>query len=269
MKPVPQQSLDDILFENRNKEYGSYKLRKLYVIRLLLSFAISAVVIILLTLGYFFYLNVDRNDSVYLYSSSNPYLKSTEGSLLDPDELAAYMSRPGPTDVPVKDLQQMQRIDPLHNFTVTEKIAPDSFTKTYQEKEPVIQGSMGIGTSTDSSVFGGFLLGEGEGTGMSGNLDKFPEFPGGPDAVRRYIEMTVNYPLQAQKQKIHGRVIISFDVNKSGLVDNIKVEKSINPMLDAEAVKAVRNMPRWKPGVRHGKPVIVKFVIPVNFMPLT
>ena len=104
---------------------------------------------------------------------------------------------------------------------------------------------------------------------MGGGLDKFPEFPGGTEAVRKYIELTVKYPIQAQKQKIHGKVIISFDVNKLGEVDNIKVENSINPILDAEAVKAVQSMPRWKPGMRHGKPVIVKFVIPVNFMPLS
>lgn len=269
MKPVPDQSLDDILFENRNKEYGSYLLRKRYLGRLFLSFGISVITLFLLILGYFLYINTDRDDVVYIYSSSNPYLKSTEGSLLDPEELAAYMSRDGAPEDPVNDLQELEQIDPLHNFKIAENITPDTFVKTYEKEDPVEPGSMGMGTSTDSSVFGGFLLGEGIGSGSSGNLDKFPEFPGGPDAVRRYIEMSVIYPAQAQKQKIHGRVIISFDVNKSGEVDNIKVERSINPLLDAEAVKAVRNMPRWKPGVRHGKPVIVKFVIPVNFMPLS
>ena len=100
-------------------------------------------------------------------------------------------------------------------------------------------------------------------------MDKFPEFPGGTDAVRRYIELTVTYPLQAIKQKLNGVVIVSFDVNRQGTVDNIKVERGVHPMLDKEAIKAVESMPRWKPGVRHGKPVIVKFVIPVRFMPVS
>jgi len=81
--------------------------------------------------------------------------------------------------------------------------------------------------------------------------------------------LNVKYPTQAIKQKIHGVVLISFDVNKLGAVDNIKVERSVNPMVDAEAVKAIQNMPRWKPGMRHGRPVIVKFLIPINFMPLS
>ena len=77
------------------------------------------------------------------------------------------------------------------------------------------------------------------------------------------------YPLKAIKQKINGVVILSFDVNKQGEVDNIQVERGVNPMLDSEAIKAVSNMPRWKPGIRHGRPVVVKFVIPVRFMPIS
>ena len=73
---------------------------------------------------------------------------------------------------------------------------------------------------------------------------------------------------QANKQKINGVVLLSFDVNRQGEIDNIQVERSVNPMLDQEAVKAIKNMPRWKPGLRHGRPVIVKFVIPVRFMPV-
>jgi TonB family protein len=79
----------------------------------------------------------------------------------------------------------------------------------------------------------------------------------------------VTYPLQAIKQKLNGVVIVSFDVNRQGTVDNIKVERGVHPMLDKEAIKAVESMPLWKPGVRHGKPVIVKFVIPVRFMPVS
>ena len=77
------------------------------------------------------------------------------------------------------------------------------------------------------------------------------------------------YPPQAIKQKIHGIVLISFEVNRMGLVDNIKIERSINPLVDAEAVKAIKAMPRWKPGMRHGRPIPVKFVVPVNFMPMS
>ncbi len=263
-----QELLDDILFEKRNKEYGSYKLRKGYFSRLAISFIISLTIVLLFILAYFFFLNTGGDSSVYLYSSSNPGLKSTQGSLMDPADLAALMAQQEKpqekVDQPVKKPRDM-----LHDFAMTEKPSPDTFMEKEEQEEPEAAESGGLSPTNDSTIFGGYLLGSGEeGSGGSG-LDKFPEFPGGTDAVRRYIELTVIYPLQAIKQKLNGVVIVSFDVNRQGTVDNIKVERGVHPMLDKEAIKAVESMPRWKPGVRHGKPVIVKFVIPVRFMPVS
>jgi protein TonB len=263
------QSLDDIIFENRNKEYGSYRLRKRYFLWLGLSFFISLTFLTLCTVAYFYYLHSDRNGKVYLYGLPNPYLKSTEASILDPAELGSLISNLEIPENSKTENQITKEIDILHNFKVTEEATVDTFKPKTEEKLSSVESNIGLDMSTDSSVFGGYLLGEGQGQGTGSGLDRFPEFPGGTEAVRKYIELTVKYPIQAQKQKIHGRVIISFDVNKQGEVDNIKVENSIDPLLDAEAVKAVQSMPRWKPGMRHGKPVIVKFVIPVNFMPLS
>jgi periplasmic protein TonB len=262
------QSLDDILFEDRNKEYGSYHLRNRYFRRLILSFLISIASMLMLVLGYFWYLNTDNNETVYLFPSSYPNLKSTQGSIMDPKDLAAYLKNPESPKLPEAIQPKIKSSDILHNFKVTDKASPDTIRQPVEE-EPQNAGGTGMGMESDSTVFGGYLLGEGEGGGIGNSLDKFPEFPGGPDGVRRYIEMSVIYPIQAIKQKINGVVIISFDVNKQGNIDNIQVERGVNPMLDKEAIKAVKDMPRWKPGIRHGKPVIVKFVIPVRFMPIS
>ena len=202
MKPVLQQSLDDILFENRNKVYGSYWLRKRYFFRLALSFVISVTFLTICTFGYFLYLNSDGDGAVYSYASPNPYLKSTEGNLLDPAELGSYLNNPEPPNSPETKIQNLKKIDVLHNFTVAEEVSVDTFRQTAEEDESSTSNNMSLGISTDSSVFGGFLLGEGEGQGMGSDLDKFPEFPGGTEAVRKYIELTVNYPFQAQKQKL-------------------------------------------------------------------
>lgn len=260
--------LDDILFEKRNKEYGSYKLRKGYFKRLAISFAISLTIVFLFLLAYFYFLNTGGDSSVYLYSSSNPGLKSTQGSLMDPADLASMMARQDKPEQQVDQPVNKPR-DVLHNFVVSDKPNPDTFIQKEEPEEPVSAESDGASLTNDSTIFGGYLLGPGEEGGAGSGLDKFPEFPGGTDAVRRYIELTVTYPLQAIKQKLNGVVIVSFDVNRQGAVDNIRVERGVHPMLDKEAIKAVESMPRWKPGVRHGKPVIVKFVIPVRFMPVS
>jgi protein TonB len=263
-----QQSLDDILFEKRNKEYGSYRLRKKYVERLAISFSIAIAGVFLFFLGYFYFLNTGGDSTVYLYSSSNPSLKSTPGSLMDPADLAALTSQQDkPEEKVVKEVTKPKDI--LHNFKVSDKPDADTFKPKEEPEETQSMQNSGNAAITDSTIFGGYLLGNGEEGGGGSGLDKFPEFPGGTDAVRRYIELTVIYPLQAIKQKLNGVVIVSFDVNRQGTVDNIKVERGVHPMLDKEAIKAVESMPRWKPGVRHGKPVIVKFVIPVRFMPVS
>jgi len=261
-------SIDDIVFENRNKEYGSYNLRKRYYKRIFISFLISVSFMLILSLGYFWYLNSDSDEKVYLYPSAYPNLKSTQGSLLKPEELSAYIKSQETTSRTEEDQPNPEKTGKLHNFTVVEKAEADTLIQPEQDDPETAEGT-GMGMESDSAIFGGYLLGEGEGGGIGNSLDKFPEFPGGPDGVRRYIELTVIYPVQAIKKKINGVVIISFNINKQGEVDNIQVERGVNPMLDTEAIKAVRNMPRWKPGMRHGKPVVVKFVIPVRFMPIS
>jgi len=269
MKWITEKTIDDILFENRNKEYGSYKLRKQYYLRLAISFVVSLSAFLLLALSYFWFVNSAGDETVYFFPSYGSNLKSTQGSLLDQAQLKAYLNAAASSNEQKPNPQKEQKTDALHDFQVTEKPVTDTFILPDEENEAPPDYGTGLGVSNDSTVFGGFLLGEGEGGGSGGNLDRFPVFPGGLDAVRRYIELNVNYPVQAIKQKIHGVVLISFDVNKLGVVDNIKVERGVNPMIDAEAIKAVQNMPRWKPGMRHGRPVIVKFVIPINFMPLS
>jgi len=257
-----QDLLNEILFEKRNKEYGSYQLRKNYLKRLGLSLGISLGFVSLLILGYFIYLNTGGNNTVYPYTTSFSGLKTTETSVLDPTDLAALLSQQNDPDL-TPDEDQKKPADVLHNFEVNDNPKPDTFVPPLEE---IPENSGGGSIAQDSAIFGGFLSGSGEGMGSGNDLDRFPEFPGGSGAALRYIELTVNYPLQAVKQKLNGVVILSFDVNKQGMVDNVQVKKSIHPMLDQEAIKAIKGMPKWKPGLRHGQPVIVRFLVHVRFM---
>jgi protein TonB len=71
------------------------------------------------------------------------------------------------------------------------------------------------------------------------------------------------------KQKIHGIVIISFIINKTGHVVDVKVERGINPIIDEAAVRTIKGMPPWKPGMMNGKPINFLFRMPINFVPLS
>ena len=97
-------------------------------------------------------------------------------------------------------------------------------------------------------------------------VESMPEFPGGQQALFKYLGDNVKYPVIAQENGIQGRVICQFVVNKDGSIVDIEVVRSGgDPSLDKEAVRVVKSMPKWKPGKQRGKPVRVKFTVPINF----
>ena len=96
-------------------------------------------------------------------------------------------------------------------------------------------------------------------------VEEMPSFPGGQGALMAFLSSKVTYPAVAQKNGIQGRVIVSFIVEKDGTLSNIKVLRSVAPSLDAEAVRVVAAMPRWKSGKQNGFPVRVKYTVPVIF----
>ncbi|MBE6340326.1 MAG: energy transducer TonB [Bacteroidales bacterium] len=95
--------------------------------------------------------------------------------------------------------------------------------------------------------------------------DEMPEFPGGREALRKYLQESIHYPKEAIVDKIQGRVFVSFVVDSDGSVYNVKVTRPFNELLDAESIRIVKSMPRWKPGKRDGVPVKVSYTVPINF----
>ena len=97
-------------------------------------------------------------------------------------------------------------------------------------------------------------------------VEKMPEFPGGQQALFKYLSENVKYPVIAQENGIQGRVICQFVVNKDGSIVEVEVVRSGgDSSLDKEAVRVIKSMPKWKPGQQRGKPVRVKYTVPVNF----
>lgn len=96
-------------------------------------------------------------------------------------------------------------------------------------------------------------------------IDQMPSFPGGLYYLMSYLSENIHYPLEAQKKGTQGRVVISFVVETDGQLSNFNVEQSVSQELDAEALRVVKNMPRWVPGKQEGKGVRVKYNVPINF----
>ena len=96
-------------------------------------------------------------------------------------------------------------------------------------------------------------------------VERMPQFPGGVAAQVEYFKKNLRYPAEAKKAGTQGRVVVQFFVNKDGNISNVKVLRGVDPALDAEAVRLVNSMPKWKPGMQKGKAVTVKYTVPVLF----
>ncbi len=96
-------------------------------------------------------------------------------------------------------------------------------------------------------------------------VEQKPEFPGGDKELFKYVQATIKYPTEAYEQKIEGRVILQFVVEKDGSISNVKVVRHVHPLLDEEAVHVIENMPKWEPGRQRGKAVRVQCTVPVSF----
>lgn len=96
-------------------------------------------------------------------------------------------------------------------------------------------------------------------------VEVMPVFPGGQTALVQYIASHLKYPTVAQENGIQGRVLVSFVVGEDGYVEDVQVIKGVEPMLDKEALRVIQSLPRWTPGNQQGKPVRVKYTVPVTF----
>lgn len=97
-------------------------------------------------------------------------------------------------------------------------------------------------------------------------VEEAPEFPGGTAALSKFINNTIRYPQVAKESGVSGRVYVNFVVDDKGNVTKIKIARGVDPALDAEAIRVVQAMPKWKPGKQRGKAVYVSYNLPLNFI---
>lgn len=95
--------------------------------------------------------------------------------------------------------------------------------------------------------------------------EQMPEFPGGMKELLKFLQDNLKYPESAMKNNLQGRVIVQFVVEKDGTPTEFNVVRAVNPDLDAEALRVLKTMPKWKPGMQKGEAVRVKYTVPVAF----
>jgi TonB family protein len=139
----------------------------------------------------------------------------------------------------------------------------------YSSKDPDIFSITKIIKSEDEPVSSPVKQAVAKGVSNSARpatfIDTPPEFVGGMPALYAYLRDNVVYPQQAREQRITGKVLVSFVINHDGSVTDARIEQGIGGGCDEAALQAVNDMPNWKPGVQNGKPVRVKYNIPISF----
>ena len=96
-------------------------------------------------------------------------------------------------------------------------------------------------------------------------VETMPQFPGGAPALFEFLSKNIKYPAEAEKADKQGRVIVTFVVGKDGSISDARVVKSVDPLLDAEALRVINAMPNWTPGTQSGRTVNVKYTVPITF----
>ncbi len=96
-------------------------------------------------------------------------------------------------------------------------------------------------------------------------VEKMPTFPGGQDALVKFLVANIQYPETAKQKKVQGKVFVCYIVRADGSVTNVKIQRGIGSGCDEEALRVAKLMPKWNPGEHNGKPVDVQFVLPIKF----
>jgi protein TonB len=246
-------SFDDIVFENRNKEYGAYQLRKKYNRVVLIATVIA--VIIMATVIIVPYIQASRNAS-HKARTANEVIAEMANDLqkdvapppppppppppMEQQAVVRYVAPVVVDSVKVEDQSKMLISDEQVATTVNKEVV-----EVVEQKQEVVP------EEKEEQVF---VV-----------VEEMPEFPGGEKALRTYLATSVKYPTIAQENGIQGKVFVNFVVNKDGSVSNVKIARGVDPAIDAEALRVVTSLPRWKPGKQRGAPVRVSYTVPISF----
>lgn len=130
--------------------------------------------------------------------------------------------------------------------------------------QAIVTNAVGTGTPTATGPVGPVVEDVDENI-VYDVVEQNPKFPGGDEALMKWLYENLKYPTICQEQGIQGRVITQFVVNKDGSIVDPVVVRSVDPYLDKEALRVIKTMPKWKPGKQRGKAVRVKYTVPVTF----
>jgi periplasmic protein TonB len=240
---------DEMVFENKNKEYGAYYLRTSYR-KFLIRSSVFAIVILILVVGPpFVKAKLDKSNKAVIDNSIT-------ADLMNIKQQEEEAPPPPPPPPPPELKQEAKFIAPVVVDTVEEKveIATTEQLIATNTNETVVEEVVEETNTVVEEEAPAFIV-----------VEEMPVFPGGDGAMMKYIADNIKYPQICKENNISGKVFVNFIVNESGKVDKVKVVRGVDPYLDKEAIRVIQSLPDWTPGRQRGKAVRVQFTIPISF----
>jgi periplasmic protein TonB len=251
---VPRQ-WEDIVFEGRNQSYGAYVLRKIYGKHLLIAMIITLTVIALLVYGPALAAMLKGDEVV----EKAPPRKLVYTELSAPPPIDK--PKPPPPQIQLPKLQKVIKFVPpkvvkeqvVEEVPTIEEIKQNEVAAVEVEgpTEVVFEEPVEEVVEDDNQIFT--------------VVEQQPEFVGGYEAMMNFIRKNMRYPASARRMGVDGTVYVQFVVGKDGSITEVKTIRGISADCDREAERVVNQMPSWKPGRQNGKPVFVRFVLPIRF----
>jgi protein TonB len=248
-------SWDEMVFEHRNRDYGAYVVRKGYSNNVMIAVAGALLVVGL----------------VILWPTFQKWLGGNERPVQPPPRKLVYteLSAPPPIDKPKPPPPQVQipRLQRVIKF-VPPKVVKEQVLDVIPSIEEIKVNDIaaeqvdGPAEVVFDEPVAEVIEEEDE---LFTVVDQQPEYAGGYDAMIAFIKANMQYPANARKMRIEGTVHVSFIVSKTGAISDVKVLRGIMTECDREAVRVVEMMPAWKPGKQNGRPVNVRFILPLKF----
>lgn len=269
--------LNDILFRNKNKDYGAFELRKKYPKIARIAMILGIIVFSFGTVGPFAYDRyVEWRDANKPKAPARKVVKSVE--LIEADNLKDKNKQEEKQVAPVEEakpaVSTVQFLPPVvkPDALVTEEFIPTQEEMQFKDPGKITQEGTGQYTldvgdmlSVEQSNVVGANEDKTEKEEVFTFAEEMPSFPGGDEELYAYIAQNIQYPEIAKKAGTEGKVIVEFTVGKDGRVSNVKVIKGIGAGCDEEAVRVIRSMPKWNPGKQNGVAVPVRITVPIQF----
>jgi len=260
----------EMIFENKNKNYGAYQLRKTsskrHVIAMGLVIALAGVAVlsasILKATG-----QLSEKGVAY---DSTVTISTLEQKQDIPEELQVKEIEKVP-EPPLlrKSIQFTPPVIKPNEEVTSEVVTQDQLTKEVDAiiATATVDGSSTAGISIDDLKDNKVVVQADpkEKEIVHDFVEQMPEYPGGQTELMKYLNQNIKYPVIAQETGIEGRVTVRFVVGKDGTVSDVRVVRSLDPSCDKEAVRVVKSLSKWTPGRQNGRAVAVYYTVPVTF----